>query len=212
VFVNPAQFSENEDFDTYPRMIDEDLALLKAVKVDVVFVPAIEQIYPDGIDKAFNIGWMGQILCGRTRPHFFNGVVQVVKRLFEVVQPDVAVFGKKDYQQLQIIRQFTAGVEVVAGDIMREDNGLAMSTRNQYLSVEEREIAAKLHQTLLQLKSGELDKKSATAQLQQHFRLDYLEMLDANTLKKITDNTSKIVILCAVYLGKIRLIDNLIKE
>ncbi|SMM98226.1 Pantoate--beta-alanine ligase [uncultured Candidatus Thioglobus sp.] len=210
VFVNPAQFSENEDFGTYPRNLDEDLALFKTAGVDVVFTPDIEQIYPDGVDENFDIGWIGQILCGKTRPHFFNGVVQVVSRLFEIVQPDIAVFGQKDYQQLQAIKRFTSGVEIVSAAIVREENGLAMSTRNQYLSADECQIAAQLYQTLLQLQQGKIDKKSATERLQKHFKLDYLQILDANTLKQINSNTSKIAILCAVYLGKTRLIDNLV--
>jgi pantoate--beta-alanine ligase len=120
------------------------------------------------------------------------------------------VFGRKDYQQLQIIKQFTSGVEIVSGDIVRENDGLAMSTRNQYLGVDERHSAPQLYKTLSQLQQGELSIKTATEQLEQHFKLDYLEMLDANTLKQITDNTSKIAILCAVFLGSTRLIDNII--
>ncbi|SMN11530.1 Pantoate--beta-alanine ligase [uncultured Candidatus Thioglobus sp.] len=210
VFVNPAQFSENEDFGTYPRTLAVDLVLLKDKKVDVVFTPTIEQIYPDGVDEIFDIGWLGQILCGQSRPHFFNGVVQGVNRLFEIVQPDVAVFGQKDYQQLQAIKHFTSGVEIISAAIVREQNGLAMSTRNQYLSADEYQIAAQLYQILLQLQQGKIDKKSAIERLQVHFKLDYLEILDANTLKQINSNTSKIAILCAVYLGKMRLIDNIV--
>jgi len=210
VFVNPTQFAENEDFGGYPRTMDADLVLLEGVGVDCVFVPDVEMIYPDGVGVVVDVGGVGQILCGLTRPHFFNGVVQVVRRLFEIVRPDVAVFGRKDYQQLHIIRQFTAGVEIISGGIVREGDGLAMSTRNQYLSVDERKVAVQLYQTLSQLQRGELDRQSAMGQLQVYFRLDYLEVLDANTLRKITDNTSKIAILCAVFLGSTRLIDNII--
>ncbi|MBA5249081.1 MAG: pantoate--beta-alanine ligase [Gammaproteobacteria bacterium] len=210
VFVNPTQFAENEDFGDYPRTMDADLALLSGLGVDCVFVPEVEMVYPDGLGGEVDVGEIGQILCGKTRPHFFNGVIQVVRRLFEIVRPDVAVFGRKDYQQLHIIRQFTAGVEIISGGIVREGDGLAMSTRNQYLSVDERKVAVQLYQTLSQLQRGELDRQSAMGQLQVYFRLDYLEVLDANTLRKITDNTSKIAILCAVFLGSTRLIDNII--
>ncbi|CAB9539759.1 Pantoate--beta-alanine ligase (EC [Bathymodiolus brooksi thiotrophic gill symbiont] len=214
IFVNPMQFGENEDFADYPRTLDRDLKLLEKCQVDCVFVPDAEMIYPDNVvftragleEKRY----LFETLCGKTRPHFFYGVLQVVRRLFEIVRPDVAVFGQKDYQQLQIIKQFTEGVEIIEGAIVREESGLAMSTRNQYLSMDERLIAANLYKILCQLQQGELGIKSVTKQLQSYFELDYLVMLDANTLKQITDNTSKIAILCVVFLGSTRLIDNII--
>ncbi|SFV85616.1 Pantoate--beta-alanine ligase [hydrothermal vent metagenome] len=210
IFVNPAQFAEHEDFGTYPRTMEGDLALLKTQGVDCVFAPSAEAIYPDGMILGVEVGTIGQILCGQTRPHFFNGVVQVVRRLFEIIRPDVAVFGQKDYQQLHIVKRFTSGVDIIEAPIMREVDGLAMSTRNQYLSEAERSIAPQLYRTLKQLEQGRVNLQSTTKQLQQNFKLDYLEVLDANTLKKITDNTSKIAILCAVFLGSTRLIDNII--
>lgn len=210
IFVNPTQFVAHEDFDDYPRTLDNDLSLLEERQVDYVFTPNTQIIYPDGLDSSVDVGELGQVLCGKTRPHFFNGVVQVVQRLFDIVQPNIAVFGQKDYQQLSIIKQFTTGVKILSGVIVREDDGLAMSTRNQYLSVDERKVAVQLYKTLNQLQQRKLDLKLATEQLQQHFKLDYLEMLDANTLKQITDNTSKIAILCAVFLNSTRLIDNII--
>lgn len=210
VFVNPTQFAEGEDFGGYPRTMKGDLVLLGGVGVDCVFVPDVGVIYPDGVGVVVDVGEVGQILCGLTRPHFFNGVVQVVRRLFEIVRPDVAVFGRKDYQQLHIIRRFTSGVEIVSGGVVREVDGLAMSTRNQYLGVDERKVAVQLYRTLSQLQRGVLDRQAAIGQLQVYFKLDYLEVLDANTLRKITDNTGKIAILCAVFLGSTRLIDNII--
>ncbi|BAS67746.1 pantoate--beta-alanine ligase [Bathymodiolus septemdierum thioautotrophic gill symbiont] len=210
IFVNPMQFAENEDFGEYPRTLGDDLSLLKELQVDCVFTPTAEMIYPDGLGLTIDVGKVGQILCGKTRPHFFNGVTQVVQRLFDIIEPDVAVFGQKDCQQLSIIKQFTSGVKILSGAIVREADGLAMSTRNQYLSVDERQIAPQLYRTLSQLHQGKLDLYMAKKQLQQYFKLDYLEILDANTLKQITDNTSKIAILCAVFLGSTRLIDNII--
>lgn len=210
IFVNPMQFAEHEDFGEYPCTLDSDLSLLETLQVDCVFIPDTEMIYPNGLDSTVDVGEIGQILCGKIRPHFFNGVVQVVQRLFDIVQPNMAVFGQKDYQQLSIIEQFTSGVEILSGVIVRENNGLAMSTRNQYLSADERKVSGQLHKILSQLQQGELDLEFAKNQLQQTFQLDYLEILDANTLKKITDNTSKIAILCAVFLGSTRLIDNII--
>ncbi|AYQ57087.1 Pantoate--beta-alanine ligase [Bathymodiolus thermophilus thioautotrophic gill symbiont] len=214
IFVNPTQFGENEDFADYPRTLDSDLKLLEKHQVDCAFVPNVEVIYPDKVvftragfeEKRY----LFETLCGKTRPHFFYGVLQVVRRLFEIVRPDVAVFGQKDYQQLQIIKRFTSGVKVITGVIVREEDGLAMSTRNQYLNMDERLIAPNLYKILRQLQRGELGIKSATEQLQSDFELDYLAMLDANTLKQITDNTSKIAILCAVFLGSTRLLDNII--
>ncbi|KAA0438790.1 MAG: pantoate--beta-alanine ligase, partial [Candidatus Thioglobus sp.] len=210
IFVNPLQFSANEDFGEYPRTLTADLAALEALGVDLVFVPDADAIYPDGLDLTVDVGEIGQILCGKTRPHFFNGVVAVVRRMFAIVLPDVAVFGQKDWQQLCIIQRFTSGVEIVSAATVREENGLAMSSRNQYLNSAEREIAGKLQQTLKQIESGNMSLQSAKKQLQQTFELDYLQMLDANTLGQITTNTSKIAILCAVNFGKTRLIDNII--
>ncbi|WXU00804.1 MAG: Pantothenate synthetase [Catillopecten margaritatus gill symbiont] len=210
IFVNPTQFAENEDFGDYPRTLERDLSLLEGLQVDCIFIPDAEMIYPDGLSSSVDVGEVGQILCGKTRPHFFNGVAQVVQRLFDIVRPDIAVFGQKDYQQLHIIQQRTSGIEILSGAIVREADGLAMSTRNQYLSAEERAVSTQLHKTLTQLQQGKLDLDGAKNQLQSYFKLDYLEMLDANTLKQITDNTSKIAILCAVFLGTTRLIDNII--
>ncbi|MBE8190581.1 MAG: pantoate--beta-alanine ligase [Candidatus Thioglobus sp.] len=216
IFVNPTQFAADEDFESYPRTLAADLEQLKKLGVDGIFTPTIEQIYPQG--KGFERNQFGEkkylfeILCGKTRPHFFFGVLQVVKRLFEIIKPDVAIFGQKDYQQLQIIKQFSSNIEIISAEILREKNGLAMSTRNQYLSPDERKIAGKLYEILSQLADGKLQITSAKVALKQHFSLDYLEILDANSLEKISPKTSKIAILSAVFLGKTRLIDNIITE
>ncbi len=214
VFVNPTQFAAHEDLGSYPRTLDADLQQLKACGVDGVFTPTAAQIYPEG--KAFERSQFGEkihlfeMLCGQTRPHFFFGVLQVVRRLFDIVEPDVAVFGRKDFQQLTIIKKFTTGVEIVPGDTVREDSGLAMSTRNQYLSADERKIASQLHAILTQLSSAQLTKTQAEVLLKQHFKLDYLSVLDANTLGEIDTTTTQVAILCAVFLGSTRLIDNII--
>ncbi len=218
IFVNPMQFAAHEDFDTYPRSIQADLAALEALKVDIAFIPDAGEIYPSNeslnqakFKKKYQKNtYLFEILCGRTRPHFFYGVLQVVQRLFEIVAPDVAVFGQKDYQQLKIIQKFTQGVEIISVAVVRENDGLAISTRNQYLNASERMLAPQLYKTLSQLLRDELDKQSAIGQLQHHFKLDYLQVLDADTLSEIDDNSSKIAILCAVFLGKNRLIDNIV--
>ncbi|RUM86294.1 MAG: pantoate--beta-alanine ligase [Candidatus Thioglobus sp.] len=221
VFVNPTQFGENEDFDQYPNTLEQDIALLEQHKIDGLYTPSIEQIYPQGLDSDIKVGEVGDILCGASRPGHFDGVVQVVHRLFEIVKSDMAIFGQKDYQQLLVIvqmaTQYFPEIEVLSQPTIREQDGLAMSTRNQYLSTNERKVAPRLYQTLLQAKQDYLNNASvkvltSTAKntLLEGFKVDYVEALDANTLKQITDNTSKIAILCAVYLGSTRLIDNII--
>jgi pantoate--beta-alanine ligase len=195
--------------------------LLEQHQVDGLFIPSIEQIYPQGLDSDIKVGEMGDILCGTSRPGHFQGVAQVVHRLFDIVKPDMAIFGQKDYQQLLLITQmadqYFPEVKVLSQSTIRDQDGLAMSTRNQYLSTNERKIAPRLYQALLQAKQDYLDNASvevltnrAKNTLSEDFKVDYFEALDANTLKQITDNTSKIAILCAVYLGSTRLIDNII--
>ena len=221
VFVNPTQFGENEDFDQYPNTLEQDIALLEQHQIDGLYTPSIEQIYPQGLDSDIEVGEVGDILCGASRPGHFDGVVQVVRRLFEIVKPNTAIFGQKDYQQLLVIAQMATQyfpeIEVLSQPTIREQDGLAMSTRNQYLSIDERKIAPRLYQALLQAKQDYLNNTSvrvltSTAKntLSEGFKVDYFEALDANTLKQITDNTSKIAILCAVFLGSTRLIDNII--
>jgi len=221
IFVNPTQFGENEDFGQYPNTFEQDNVLLEQHQVDGLFIPSIEQIYPQGLDSDIKVGEMGDILCGTSRPGHFQGVAQVVHRLFDIVKPDMAIFGQKDYQQLllitQMVEQYFPEVKVLSQPTIREQDGLAMSTRNQYLSIDERKIAPRLYQALLQAKQDYLDNapvevltNRAKNTLSEDFKVDYFETLDANTLKQITDNTSKIAILCAVYLGSTRLIDNII--
>lgn len=221
VFVNPTQFGENEDFDQYPNTLKEDVLQLKQHQVDGLFTPNVDQVYPQGLDSDIQAGEIGDILCGASRPGHFQGVAQVVHRLFEIVKPGVAIFGQKDFQQLQIITQMTDQyfpmIKILSQSTIRQKDGLAMSTRNQYLSNSERKIAPLLYQILLTAKQDYLNNISveiltnkAKHNLAENFRVDYLEVLDANTLKQITDNTSKIAILCAVFLGSTRLIDNII--
>ncbi len=221
VFVNPTQFGENEDFDQYPNTLEQDIALLEQHQIDGLYTPSIEQIYPQGLDSDIKVGEVGDILCGASRPGHFDGVVQVVRRLFEIVKPNMAIFGQKDYQQLLVIAQMAAQyfpeIEVLSQPTIREQDGLAMSTRNQYLSIDEKKIAPRLYQALLQTKQDYLDNTPVEVltnrvknTLSKDFKVDYFEVLDANTLKQITDNTSKIAILCAVFLGSTRLIDNII--
>jgi pantoate--beta-alanine ligase len=221
VFVNPTQFGKNEDFDQYPNKLEQDIALLEQHQIDGLYSPSVEQIYPQGLGSDIKVSEVGDILCGASRPGHFDGVVQVVHRLFEIVKPSIAIFGQKDYQQLllitQMATQYFPEIELLSQPTIREQDGLAMSTRNQYLSIDERKIVPRLYQVLLQAKQDYLDNalvevltNRAKNTLSEDFKVDYFEALDANTLKQITDNTSKIAILCSVYLGSTRLIDNII--
>ena len=221
IFVNPAQFAENEDFDSYPNTLNSDFELLKGRQVDMVFTPDTQQIYPVNFSSPIKAGSLAEGLCAGSRPGHFDGVVQVVHRLFDIVSPDVAIFGQKDYQQLlvikQMVRALALSIEILSGDIVRENDGLAMSTRNQYLSSRERIASVNLYQVLQGLKqeimSNGINANSlleSEKSLKNHFKIDYLSVLDANTLSAITDNTTQIAILCAVFLGSTRLIDNII--
>lgn len=220
IFVNPAQFAPHEDFDAYPRQEAADLAKLEAVGVDVVYLPAREVMYPQSFDISFKTGAIGQQLEGVARPHFFDGVALVVTKLFMQVQPDIAVFGEKDFQQLHVIRKLVSAldipVQVLGGEIIREENGLAMSSRNAYLSEAERTIAASLYATLqtivMRLRAGENITDTlawGTQHLQEtgFARVDYLELRDSHTLAP-THNPDGARLLVAAYLGKVRLLDN----
>jgi len=221
VFVNPTQFAENEDFEAYPKTLSEDKKLLEAIKVDAMFVPLDNQIYPDGSSQDYDVGEMGKILCGISRPIHFNGVAQVVAKLFDIVEPDYAVFGEKDYQQLLIINSLVErqGIKttIVSVPTLRESDGLAMSTRNNYLSREDRANAPLFYQQLVDTKAAiqsGTDISRATEQavdaLSTVFDVEYVEVLNANNLTQITTSSSEIIIISAVRLGETRLIDNIV--
>ena len=221
VFVNPTQFAENEDFEAYPKSLSEDTTLLEAVKVDAMFIPLDNEIYPDGSSNDYDVGEMGKILCGISRPIHFNGVAQVVARLFDIVKPDYAVFGEKDYQQLLIIKSLVErqGITttIVSVSTLRESDGLAMSTRNNYLSPKNRTNAPLFYQQLVATKAAIQcgnDISSAIEQALEYlttiFDVEYVEVLNANNLTQITTSSSKIIIISAVRLSETRLIDNIV--
>ena len=221
VFVNPTQFAENEDFEAYPKTLSEDKRLLEAIKVEAMFVPLDNEVYPDGSSQDYDVGEMGKILCGISRPIHFNGVAQVVARLFEIVKPDYAVFGEKDYQQLLIINSLVErkGIKttIISVPTLRESDGLAMSTRNNYLSFEDRAKAPLFYQQLVATKASiqnGTDIPSATEQAEDAlgtvFDVEYIEVLNANNLTQITTSSSKIIIISAMGLGETRLIDNIV--
>jgi pantoate--beta-alanine ligase len=224
IFVNPLQFGPKEDFDKYPRTLEADGKLLKKAKADVVWAPSTQDMYPGGFPPATTVsvgGPLTDILCAPFRPGHFTGVATVVSVLFNRVAPDIAVFGEKDYQQLAVIRQMVAdlglAIRVVGAKTLREADGLAMSSRNQFLSPEERKRAARLYETL-QWVAGELtggrrdytmlSQEGQARLVKAGFNPQYLEVRAAD-LGAPNEKTRDFVVLTAAFLGTTRLIDNL---
>ena len=224
IFVNPTQFGVGEDFDSYPRTLDEDCAKLRSVACDMVFAPSVDEMYPTYPPQIQVLsGDITKILCGKTRPTHFDGVGLVVSKLFNIVRPDVAIFGKKDYQQLAIIRklndELNFGIKIIGGEIVRADSGLALSSRNGYLTADELAVAPRLHQALCDfadelradfnvLRLNELTQKYRDRINAAGFTVDYLEVL-TDGLTPPSDQDKNLVILTASYLGKARLLDNI---
>ena len=224
IFLNPLQFDDREDFLNYPRTGERDCEQLSRHAADAVFMPSQDEMCPDNEDKTMSIevGRLGTILCGATRPRHFNGVATALMKLFHIVQADLAVFGEKDYQQLRIIRQmvkrFNIPVKIVSHPTVREDDGLAMSSRNAYLSAAERQAAPALYLTLCniadEIRGGERDYSGITARGRERLtaaglKLDYLGICNAHTLRPAGSEDGELVILAAAFLGSTRLIDNL---
>lgn len=226
IFVNPTQFAPGEDYETYPRDEDADIARLQAVGTDVVYLPNIDEMYPDGTVTRVRVEEMSDLLDGQHRPHFFYGVVTVVARLFIHVQPDVAVFGEKDYQQLQIIRRMGRDlgfpIEIIGGETVRDADGLAQSSRNAYLSQDERQranaLSAALHRACQRLSAGAsveevLEEARARILAAGFAKLDYVSAVDPQTLKDLPSGPVapgfEGRVLGAAWMGKTRLIDNM---
>ncbi len=223
VFVNPTQFGPNEDFTRYPRTPEADTSGLEQAGCDVLWLPTVESMYPFGIELAasVNVPGISGLLEGAHRPGHFDGVCTVVSRLFNQVQPDVAAFGKKDYQQLAVIRQMVEDlafpIQIVGGDIVRETDGLAMSSRNQYLNAEQRPVSTTIHQVLLGMREGFIAGKTrsvieadATAALQAAgFQVDYAVVRKPDLSEPADANDGTRVALIAARIGTTRLIDNL---
>ena len=221
IFVNPTQFATGEDFNSYPKTFSNDKFLLEGRSIDALFIPSKNEIYPNGTFSNFDVGQMGELLCGAFRPSHFNGVAQVVNRLFDIVKPNYSVFGEKDYQQLLIIKSLVENnnlnVTIKSVPTQREDDGLAMSTRNKYLGTENRKKAPLFYRQLSYAKASieqgesiELVKKKTLSELGANFEVEYLEVLNANNLSQITTNTAEIIIISAIRLGESRLIDNIV--
>ena len=224
IFVNPMQFGANEDLDKYPRTLDADIAALESAGVDLLYFPSVETMYPKPLsDQAkVEVPLISDLYCGASRPGHFVGVATVVTKLFNMVQPDVALFGTKDFQQLAVIRRMVADlampIEIIGVPTVRDADGLAMSSRNQYLTSDQRAIAPKIYAELKQLSEtlsqdlSQLEQQSADSQrrlAEAGFEPDYLHVLDAETLLPLTVQSQQGVILIAAKLGAARLIDNI---
>lgn len=223
IFVNPTQFGPNEDFESYPRDLPRDTALAKSAGVDIVFAPSVEEMYPhDGGIRIF-AGKQASILCGASRPGHFDGVLQVVAKLFHLVQPTRAYFGQKDAQQVAIIatmvRDYNFPLEMRVVPIVREEDGLAKSSRNVYLSEVNRQQAPAINEALELARDSFLangDAEDAREKAKVHLatrtngRIDYIEVLAYPDLAPVTDSAEQVLLATAVYIGKTRLIDNCI--
>jgi pantoate--beta-alanine ligase len=225
IFVNPTQFGPNEDFATYPRTLEDDATGLSAAGCDLLFAPPVSEIYPYGAGTSVRVHVPGvsEGLCGDVRPGHFEGVATVVCKLFNLVQPDLAFFGRKDFQQLRVIERMASDlrlpIAVIGVETMREASGLAMSSRNQYLSDEERERAAEIHHTLVAMRDAIIQGRNLLAvetaaadRLVSHgFKVDYAAIRRASDLAAPTDGQGDdLVALIAARLGKARLIDNIL--
>lgn len=224
-FVNPTQFAPNEDFESYPRDIDADAALCESAGASLIFNPDADEMYTDALTFV-DMNKITKVLCGKTRPIHFSGVCTVVSKLFNIVTPDRAYFGEKDAQQLCVIRKMVADlnfdIEIVGCPIVREADGLAKSSRNTYLNSDERRAALCLSRALnlgrKMITDGETDAemvvKAITAEIEKEplAKIDYVEMVDFNTLEALKAVKKPVLCAVAVYIGKTRLIDNFIME
>ncbi len=222
IFVNPTQFGPNEDFESYPREMESDTALCKEEGCDILFNPSAGEMYPEGHCTTVSVSHLTDGLCGASRPGHFNGVTTVVLKLFNIVNPHQAYFGLKDYQQFRVIEKMVTDLDmdmkVIGLPTIREADGLAMSSRNTYLSPDERQSALSLSRSLeaarLMIKNSETDgnmilkKARKIIENEAHTRIDYLELVDAQNLQPVDRVEKDALLVMAVYVGKARLIDN----
>ncbi len=222
IFVNPTQFAPNEDFDSYPRALQRDFDLATEVGVDLAFVPQTREMYPEGYQTYVNVTEVTRNLCGRSRPIFFRGVATVVSKLFHIVKPHAAVFGEKDFQQLVTIRRMVKDmnmdIEIVGHPIVREEDGLAMSSRNAYLTTSERPTALRLSRSLREAqKLVDSGERSAEAVLKEvnnilaadgEAKVDYARLCNPESIEDVSSIEGPTLLALAVWVGKTRLIDN----
>ncbi|MBC7185716.1 MAG: pantoate--beta-alanine ligase [Calditrichaeota bacterium] len=226
IFVNPTQFAPHEDYQRYPRDLPRDMALAEQAGCDVIFHPSVEEMYPAGYLTYVEVEKITGVLCGRSRPTHFRGVTTVVAKLFNIVKPHVAVFGQKDAQQALVVRRMAQDLnfdlEIVVAPIVREPDGLAMSSRNSYLSPEERRQAVVLSKALQRaselVAAGErsaarlIEEMEAVIRTAPSAKIDYVAVVDANTLEEVKELRGQVLIALAVWIGSTRLIDNVVVE
>ena len=226
IFVNPMQFGPKEDFEKYPRDLKRDEQLATSAGADVIFHPSVKDMYPEGYSTYLSVEGLTDNLCGASRTGHFKGVTTVVAKLFEIVRPDLAYFGQKDAQQAIVIKKMAddlnMGIEIKIMPIIRESDGLAMSSRNVYLSTDERRDALVLHESLKKaedvVRSGERDAKKIIKMMQESIKaapsakIDYVSIVDIENLKDMKTISGDVLIAVAVFIGKTRLIDNVIMK
>jgi pantoate--beta-alanine ligase len=224
IFVNPTQFGPNEDFSKYPRSFERDCELLEKEGVDLLFAPSVEEMYPDGTATWVTVEGLSDKLCGRSRPRHFRGVTTVVAKLFNIIEPDLAFFGQKDAAQVAIIRRMVRdlhfSVQIVGCPIVREPDGVAMSSRNAYLDPTQRQSALVLYRSLMEIQKGFEQGEHSAAKLieagkrvfdsEPAVRLDYLEIVDADTMEAAEDVWGGTLVAIAAFVGTTRLIDNIV--
>ena len=226
IFLNPTQFDKGEDFDNYPRQLNQDIELIRKENVDVIFSPGTEEMYPDGYCTNVRQDRITDALCGRVRPGHFNGVATIVTKLFNIIQPGRAYFGQKDYQQSAIIKRLVADmnmdIDIQVCPTVREEDGLALSSRNKRLSLEERKDALCIHRSLQ--KAGAMfasnirdtkeiiEEMTSVIKKAEHTKIDYISIVNADTLEDLSSVNGKALTAVAVWIGNTRLIDNTILE
>ncbi|MBF0229683.1 MAG: pantoate--beta-alanine ligase [Desulfamplus sp.] len=224
IFVNPAQFGENEDLNAYPTNIERDIELIKKKGANALFLPDKKEIYSENYQTYISLEYLPNHLCGLSRPVHFRGVATIVAKLFNIVRPDAAIFGAKDFQQLQVIRQLNRdlnfGINIIGSPIVRENDGLAMSSRNAYLTPEQRQSALSLSQSLLKakeiVKSGERYANIIKSNIRNfidsfpYTKIDYISICDPDTLNELIEIDREFLFALAVQVGKARLIDNML--
>lgn len=226
IFVNPTQFGPNEDFNDYPRDFEHDSALLEKEKADILFYPSVDEMYPEEQLTLVKIDKIAEHLCGISRPTHFHGVATVVSKLFNIAKPHKAYFGQKDYQQCLVIKKMAKDldfdIDIVTCPTVREKDGIAMSSRNKYLSPEERKSALSLDKSLVMAKkmieNGENDIEKIKRHIKEMIekeksaKIDYIEILNSKNLEKIKKIKGNVIVALAVFIGKTRLIDNMLIE
>ncbi len=226
IYLNPTQFDNKDDFDNYPHQLDKDIEIVERENADVVFAPSTEEMYPEGFCTYVIQGKLIDSLCGRLRPGHFNGVTTIITKLFNIIRPDRAYFGQKDYQQSIVIKKLVTDlnmeVDVKVLPTVRDEDGLALSSRNKHLNPEERHSALCIYGSLLKAKSmfafnvkdskEIIEEMTSIIKKAKHTRIDYISIVNAHTLEDISSINGKTVASVAVWIGNTRLIDNLILE